>query len=545
MPTRPSSSVTAKDLAVNKRQKVSSTSKRHRSGQGIQVKPEHAVAYDGKQMYIQEVMTPAPAQQALRQTSQFSFIVENDAAGLIKDACLRFTIESDADTKLMPVPLWFDRIEWYDRHTGREIARYHGDTMYWLLQTMPKDLLELCGEPVNFNPKTGKESTTIQKAGAANRRYYYLPLPHVWLEGFQLDLSLLRGDLEVKFYPKGDTKVLSTDPAIIDLHEIRWVGNSEMFSQLSRVSFRRSKALATQQHNYIDVQQYTDAGRVLQPSTAFTIDLDQFHHESAFLWVCLRAGATGDNNINALRFQSLGPKATIDHENVHGRSLLGDGTPIDETYFRRMIGPNCFPHEFNNYNAIYCIPFSKDISSVFGGEIDGYHEFRGDRESLRITPDAAPVDSTFTLTAVGTQADADTIVAKYKGLPVSGLVTGATLLSALETLLNDHPLAIEDGVEFKITTADAKLSATAVIAVSVYERGTYHAAELAGQPWVKSKLFFTLEIVTSGGGATGYIPSAYTVGRQGFVGGTYQIDVYSMYYRHIQEHNGRLEVEDM
>ncbi len=554
MPTRPSSSVTQKDLAFNKRRKLTASGKSHPSGQAIQIKPEHAVAYDGKKMYIQEIMTPAPARTALAQTSQFSFIVENDAAGLINDAVLRFDIESSLDTKLMPVPLWFDRIEWYDRHTGREIARYHGDTMHWLLQTMERDTLDLCAGPANFDAKTGKESTKKHKAG---RQFYYLPLPHVWLDGFSLDLSLLRGDLEIKFYPKGDIKVSPTDPAVVQLHEIRWIGNSEMFSQLSRVSFRRSKALATHQHNYIDFQQYTDAGRVLTAGTPFTIDLDQFHHESAFLWICFRKGSTGDSNINALRYQSLGPKATIDHENVHGRSLLGDGTPIDEEYFRKWIGKSCWPHEFNNYNAVYCIPFSNDVGSSVMGEIDGYHEFRGDRERLAIVPDHESVNTSFTLVGLGgTASDNDVFSLSYDGHDVTQMITGVTLVSQVELLINELPSVIKDGIEFKILQVDGApvapadtLTSKDSFVVGVYERGTFNsegtnASGCQGQPYIEKQAVFKL-VVVSAATRKGFIPLNYVVGKQGFVSGTYQIDVYSMYYRHIQEHNGRIEVEDM
>jgi len=545
MPRRKGTSATVVDQATNKKQKVASSSKRHTSGQALQLKPEHAVAYDGKKMYIQEVMTPAPQVNALNQTSQFSFIVENDAAGLIKDAVMRFQITVSGagvgGQKLMPVPLWFDRIEWYDRHTGREIARYHGDAMYWILQTFNTDALELLEEPVNFCAASGKETLVGQPNGT---RYYYLPLPHVWLDGFDLDLSLLRGDLEIKFYPKGDIRVEATGDQPT-LNEIRWIGGSEMFSQISRLQFRRSKALSTQQHNYIDFQQYTDAGRALVANQAFTIDLDQFHHESAFLWFCLRPSVDGgaDSNVSALNFQSLGPGATIDHENVHGRSMLGDGTPIDEEYFRKFINTMCWPHK--NWvvnNAVYCVPFSNDIAGVFRGEVDGWHEFRGDRERLRIDPGSAPTDSTFTLTsytdpgAVAPSTGAF-VTAYYNGAPTAPLPL-TTTRDELVAAVNQIPTVIADGIEFKASSNGGDALTVGIdINVAVYERGS-------AQPYTSSAKQFTMSLVGEAG-HTGYLNSATTIGIKGFVSGTYQIDIYSVYYRHIQEHNGRLECEDL
>ena len=92
MPRRKSTSVQVDERSTAKKQKVAATHKKHRSGQTVHIKPAHAIAYDGKQQYVQEVMAPAAAVTALNNTSQFSFNVENDATGLIKDAVLRFQV---------------------------------------------------------------------------------------------------------------------------------------------------------------------------------------------------------------------------------------------------------------------------------------------------------------------------------------------------------------------------------------------------------------------------------------------------------------------
>ena len=80
------------DTPQVKRQKVESTTTVSKTGQPIQLKPEQAIAIDGKKMYVSEVCTPAPALTCLSNTSQFSFIIENDAVGLINDCILRFQI---------------------------------------------------------------------------------------------------------------------------------------------------------------------------------------------------------------------------------------------------------------------------------------------------------------------------------------------------------------------------------------------------------------------------------------------------------------------
>jgi hypothetical protein len=566
MPRRQTHSATAVDQATSKKRKVQAGQKVHKSGQPIHIKPEHAIAYDGKAMFIQEVMTPAPAATALSNTSQFSFIVENDAAGLIKDACLRFQITvTGAEAQLMPVPLWFDRIEWYDRHSGQEIARYHGDAMYLLLQTLNKDALEILEDPVNFDAKTGKESSYKQQVGETKN--YYLPLPHVWLQGFQLDLSLLRGDLEIKIYPKGDIKVDGASNAVVSLNEIRWIGCSEMFSQMSRLQFRRSKALATHQQNYIDVQQYTDAGRALSAGTEYTIDLDQFHHESGMLWFCIRPN---DNNINALRTVPLGPRGTIDHENVHGRSMLGDGTPIDEEFFRKFINPTCWPQSFCKHNAWYMIPFSNDIPGVFNGEVDGWHEFRGDRERLRLVTGAAPGETSYQVSHTPyVQSAGNTIW--YKGASTPTFDYTLITYDQLTALVNALPTVIADGFEVQIynqvtpaAPLDAPIVFDAPLRVRLYERGTYirytatgvtpdwsaTPVQDSGQPYNRKGrglLYFdmTAQQAIQPGGSVNSVIQNVTQGVPGFVGGTYQVEIYSLYYRYVHQHNGRLEMEDL
>jgi len=544
---RASASGTVVEQSSAKRRRVESA-KKHESGQPITLEVEQAIAYDGKKMFVQEVMTPAAATNALAQTSQFSFIIENDATGRVNDVVLRFSVTvQTAATELLPVPLWFDRIEWYDRHSGREIARYHGDMLWWMIQTLPKDAQEVLADPVNFESKSGQVSRYSQQVG--EQKYFYLPMPHNWIEGFKLDLSLLRGDLEIKFYPKGDCRTSTAGTAAnVVLNEIRWIASSEMMSAVSRLEFRKEKAMSVWQHNYVDCQQRTEPARAYAANTSYTIDLDQFHHRSAMLIFCLRQNATGAEQ---LRYVPLGPTSTIDHENVHGRSMLGDGTPIDESYYRRWINSSVFGSEYVKYNAVYVIPFANELHTAWGGEIDGWHDFRGDRERIRFTTGGAPTVTSYRVQwrdaaglPLAPTTNANNIRVGYKGdytsAPINPL---ATTPAALTILLNELPSAIKDGVEFVIT-GGAFIGSNVFFTVSLYERGTYNANTLAGQPFVR-KGSGTLDVSIFGDATAVFTElTTFTEGTPGFVAGTYQVDIYSIYHRNIQQFNGRLSVED-
>jgi hypothetical protein len=130
-------------------------------------------------------------------------------------------------------------------------------------------------------------------------------------------------------------------------------------------------------------------------NTEYTFDLDQFHNDSPALILLLRRigkfnprTALDDMPIDKgeglLTYASIGAKGTLDHENVHGRSLIGDGTPVDEQFWKTWTMPSWFHESFYNSHTPYIIPFSNDLPGVLSAVVDGYHEFRGDRERIRI-----------------------------------------------------------------------------------------------------------------------------------------------------------------
>jgi hypothetical protein len=550
---------TALESSHVKRRKIESGSVSSQSGQPIVLEPEHLTAYDGKKMVVQETMSPSPNTLALSQTAPFSFIWENDSVGTVDDIVLRFQLQvATASEPILPVPLWFSRIEFFDRHTGREIGRYYGDVLYWILFTLAKDLLEIIAPVVNFDPVSGGSSSNVQPVGAGYIRNYYLPFPALWLNKLGLDLSILKGDLEIKFYPVGDIRVGNSTGALAGytgaaanflLNEIRIVSASQMMSNLARLQFREFKMSRTIQQNYFDVQQFNDTGRVLAAASSYKVDLDQFQHNSGFLMFVLRA--TSSTGSNAVMFQSLGPRGTIDHENVHGRSMLGDGTAVDEKYARTFINSDFFPSDFVHKNAIEIIPFSHHMPGVVHGVIDGFQEFVGAREGIRFVTDSALVESSylmgFTVGALGITGGR----LQYRGcdITLSTLDISTITFAQLNKLINSCPTVIEDNLWFTLSasvggpapgTPDAAPAVEWL--VQVRHRGT-------GQPVDLSVIPAQLDYAHYFPGVNGAVQNvgyaSVTNGTPGFRAGTYDITVYSLYYRHLQEAAGRLEIEQV
>ncbi len=560
MRTSSSESVTQFDTPCAKRRRVESN-KTSSSGQTIVIDELHTVAVDGKRIFTTEIESPAPATNALSNTSYFSFIVENDAAGEVQNCVFRFTVECQTyGEAVLPTPLWFDRIEWYDRHTGREIARNHGDVMHWLSRTMDQDMQEIFGRAMNYDPKTGSLSTEIQRVGEIKN--YYLVMPHLWLEGFNLDLSLLEGDLEIKFYPIGDIRAASGTGVTgyagaasnFLLREVRWIAASEMSSSLHRLRFKEEKKVFTTQHNFFDVQQFKDTSRVFQANSQYTVDLDQFHHHSAMLLVCLRRDDLKDGG-NMLRYATIGKTGTWDHVNVHGRSMLGDGTPIDEEYFRTWVASSVFPTAWCIRNALYVIPFTKDPPSVWRGVIDGFHPFRGDRERLQFVTGPAATDTYNQMINTTVGAGAASAAASrllYKGQTwFQGDLT-ATTFQTLTYLVNKCPAVIADNLELTITGTDITLSPGNLAntaggagswVVNYRNRGTSGPIR-----WDTTKAYIEAATFSAGAGSIQSVAySAITQGVDGWplAGVACTVSVYSVYYRHINESMGRLDVQDM
>lgn len=409
---------------LSKMQKVSSGVTDPRTGVALVTKPEHTTYFSDKPMINQEIMTPAPSTSALEQTAYFSFILENKTGGVVKDWTLRFNIQFErkngtpygpgCNNAVHPVTQWFERIEWIDRMTGEEIARYHGDMLHMLFSTQAQEDLKAVDDMVNLCRETGRYT---ERQFAHNEiQYFYLPLIDHWFDEMDLDLGALKGDIEIRFYPRGtifveDQDALPNAGAFrANLLELRMIQGTSMYANGARIDLRKQKLTGGQRQNYLDFQQYIDYGRYFVPGQEYTVDLDQFHNDCAALIMLLRksgvqkdaAGVpTGEvidpyKGKQLYKFESLGEQGTIDHENVHGRSLFGDGTPVDELFFRRRYPTELFNNDFAKKNSVYVVPFSNNLQGMLNGEIDGFHRFRGERERLRLRTGAAPAPTEIT-----------------------------------------------------------------------------------------------------------------------------------------------------
>ena len=133
---------------------------------------------------------------------------------------------------------------------------------------------------------------------------------------------------------------------------------------------------------------------------------------------------------------------------VHGRSQLGEGTPIDERYFREETMGQLVRASYMKSNGVYMIPFTNDPKGMLDGVMDGYKTFVGSRERLVINTGPAPRATTVTYKYGPFYANAATLVASdtnrlivdFKGVTVAVLDMDSTsLLPELPTAVTPRP----------------------------------------------------------------------------------------------------------
>jgi hypothetical protein len=586
--------------------------KASKKGAQIILKPEHATYFTGKPAWVQITMQPAPAANALSITTPIYFIIENTYPGVVKDMVLRMRVTFSgtdplADSSIVQTTRWFDRIEWYNRTTGQELARYPMDYGHLLMQTLSQEALVPLCERMNMNCKNGR---SISRQFVNGQTYdFYLPMPHHWFEGLDVDFTELKHDIEVRLYPNCDgifrkvqtgvnNEIGGGNAATVQLNELRFINTTEM---MPSGLFRKQKAALAgkvMQHNYLDVQRYTDANQTWNPSSPYNIDLDSFRHVSAGLIMLIRRNARDSAEGKFLsdghdQYLNLGDGATVDLENVHGKSLMGLGTPLDEAYFRLFTGAaDLFNHEFLKHNAVYFIPFTHDVAGMLGGEIDGFKSFVGDREKIvvRTGNSSQPTTCVYRwesatsttldgdVTGAGTLDDpllAQSIVEMWwDGKMVAKQVElggGAVDLAALAVRANQSEVLRSADVVLAVTTDNAGEAAGSTNVTVTF-------TDLQGQPKIFSEADpsdaglpvtddirafsevskFKVVVKTNAENAayTSWddgtvslppytcVPQNYTPGQRGWETTTVDIDIYSIYHRHMFNEDGILVAHD-
>jgi hypothetical protein len=527
------------------------------TGRGIFMAPEHIMGYDGEIKYSTVTCQPAVNRFSLTNTAPFVFVLEQQAASVVKDLSLEFELEiQNYAEPILPVHYWFERIEIWRRKGQEELQRMHADTMFNDLLTHHKDDLRVLEKVVNFDAESGLPSSYIQPLGPTNVQRYILPLLFSFMDGMDIDFSRLKTDLEIKFYPRGDIRLgdgtdvkgYAGSKNNFLLNSMRWISLSEALTPASLNIHDAAKMSMTVQKNYMDRQVYVESGRVLNAGLTYQFDLDQFSHDSGLLLFAFRPTGPGTTFYNIFNCQTLGPNGTLDMKNVSGLSMLGSGTPLTAQYWEPFVQSRFWPHNMTLHRGWYIMPFTRDVRSMLEGGIDGSHKFEGIREKVEFK-------TSYQVVLVNNPPGGGITIGEqtvlYRGSQILNPAgTGGVDISQgsgvsflqLTRCVNMNPKVIEDNLLFNIVGANGpngQVGAVFLWDVNVRDRTT-------GQPTDLKRIddsFLTLPSNSTVGGVNLCSISNITRGRPGWRNGTYDITVYSYYHRHLHEAHGTFHVD--
>jgi hypothetical protein len=508
--------------------------------------PPHQVrGFDGKVMIVTESRAPLIGAQVLNTTNKFDFIVETQSIPLWKKGIFKFTISNTHanDVHIAPIYEWFDRLEIIQRSDSVEIQRISGDAMRLNVMRQSRETLRNWARMMGYDDESFFFENSVLAGNTS--RDYYLILPGLFLDGFGIDLGMLRSDLLFSFYPKGDIRctnnayVAITNPtaAEVTLTGLQIIVTTENMSPASK-RLHLSHLSSVVQQTFLDTQTVT-LTKLIAPSSEIKLELDDFHHNSAFLAILIRKGVTNydsalegvaGRNLDGMRYVSVGPKATFDHVDSANKSQLGGGTGLSGEIIRQVNSAQLFGNDYAKNNAVYVIPYSHNMRAATVGVVDGFHSFQGDNDKIRIVTDTAEVIGTFVVTSDNTYAGG-TLRIGYKGsfcAVQAPTVTAANLAIAINAIptLQKEGLHVS-GAQSALLTADP-----GVFTFSVYGRG-------GGAALFNFHDFaFATPTIPTGGDL------AITAGVTPVLGcpasATYTVSIISYFFRHVNWERGIL-----
>lgn len=499
------------------------TTGRRRHNKHVAMKAHQAHIYHHTRQLVTDVMTPSPNVNSLVNGNQIKYFLEEDTLKNVESVVLRFKIKmTGADDELAPVPYWFDRVEIYDRKSGEEIGRLYSDALYTLLNLIEQEHINNWKDLINYDSKTYTESRKVHAVN--NEEYYYLPLVASVFEGMHLDMTSIKGDIEFRLHPRNPVINGTGTPELL---EVAGLYETDMTDSQSDHAYRQFLKAHVPVHQYLDSQQYIETGIVMNASTKYEFNLDQFNHASACLLAVIRPANVSNINNNYQNYVDL-YNGSIDLVSTTGESIYGKGRAIPANYLRKIIAPQYVESEMFEHAAIYPLIFG-DLQKAAVGSIEGYFRFNGEKNRIAITTPANGTNASLTL-AQSAVADGGSIAFFYKGDHTNVAYNATT--AQIEQAIN--ALSSVRKERLVCSAVDDFADANDVVLTLTKKNGQ---AKKLDEP-----IKYVSQLTNAGSPIT--ITPTVVSGQDGWSNGTFDVSIYSLYFKHVNQHNGRLEVKD-
>lgn len=417
-----------------------------------------SVASVGQREHFIVPIQPAAPTNSFSNGATLYYDLEPHEVREVSDIVVRLKISATSDTRIVGCPYLFDRIVIEGDHgSGPEIARIYPETIVaWNMLTENDETQQKCAEMGNYSLKKVK-SKNLRKYYTDESNYIranqskeiYLPLPLNWIKYGALHLGHIKNDIRFRFECSnsvvidGSASNLSLDAFdfLISSHSEEEFDAKANIAQ--RMKHKHSFIFLEPERLQINTKTYTASNKT-------EIFLDQFTGKIAFMLVVLKPSTTPTASDKTLfDYREIGPYGTFDLENSAGKSLLANGTPINQnqlyTQFHDQIGSR-------PWQGVYIIPFCEDIKKSIAGHINGFYQARGSKDKLCIVPDSAPTQEVVTI-STGATASAGTY--RYAFENCGGI-------SDQEVDYNDSTSDLLSAINAMPQLADIGLSASAV-----------------------------------------------------------------------------------
>lgn len=322
---------------------------------------------------------PAPLATAFTSKQQFVTHLNPTDVKRIKLLTVRLEVSVDADTRLLPTPYWFERIELWVRGGQRLCTMYPEQLAcpFYMMDPINRKQWE---EDANFHyveQSDGCELIPHTKVlPAATNRYFYLPLWGIFKDQF-MNLSRLRNDLEWRFYYEDD--ICLSGGVTITSQSFAWSAIEDDTVGID-IAYERYKN-CVQKTNFVEPIRIIWSGdKTLTAGAVQTFELQQAFGISPF--ICFHVlDTTNPAGIQRMQYEPLGRDTTFDFVSPTNKSILGNGHRVRERELKTWFSHQnkCVPPK-----GIYYIPFCHSIRESLEGKVDGTWMFTGKQYKVRI-----------------------------------------------------------------------------------------------------------------------------------------------------------------
>lgn len=495
------------------------TNRRSKAGKLVAVKPHHASVIHTQKQQITDVMQPSPNSLSLVNLSQIKYFLESNNARNIDKLDIRFQVTvSGGPIKLPVVSKWFDRVEFYIRDSGKEIGRLYNDVLHVMVNSEDDDVQRLYATTYNQSLcyDRNQEDNKVSQNG---QQYYYLPLSRSFLKGMDLDLQTICSDIEIRFHPSNIMAQFAGSLSIDEVAGLIFENHPDVENDIAYKDFINRHVT---QHSFTDSQQYIESSNTLNASTRYEFDLDQFDKPSSALLVCIRS-TTNTNDYQCMDLYN----GTFDLIGVSGESLYGGGREVSFEYFNKHIISEQYGNNFFDTTKMLIVPFG-NLKDSLSGTSHGLHHFDSTKKRFRINTPAVGTFETYNA-VFSASAATYTVRVSYATsyCEFLGNATDAQITLSVSNMLSSYGLKCEVDI-----TAGPPYQILFTIST------------LNGQPIKldENKLVVSMPYNT---GATTFNSVTRVQGVNGWINGTYNVVIYSLYHRNIFQDGRNLVVMDM